>query len=112
MNKEESKILYELSVNSYVALFCKENDCNLECWIGGIGQVACISDMNIPFDDVKFCVDNDVNFDFLYHWYHFNVEAGKFMINLKSYCSLRKGQDMTDSHFTKYLNKFLEVCDD
>jgi len=107
---KEVRNLYVTSVNLYVDIFCINNKVYTNGWIADtVGTLLTISDMVLDFQDIKFCVDNDISFDWLQHWYFYNYENYKTKsINLKSYCSLRKNQDLTDETFTKYLDEFLK----
>ena len=110
---KEVRNLYVTSVNLYVNIFCKLNEVHTDGWIAGtVGTLLTISDMVLDFQDIKFCVDNDISFDWLQHWYYYNYDSyqnkGSKSLNLKSYCSLRKDQDLTDKSFTKYLTEFLK----
>ena len=111
---DKAKALYESAVNNYVDLFCKQTKHYLEGWLSGeVGTIAEIADLFLNFLDIKFCVENKVSFDWLYHWYYFNLDNHEDKtigyINLKSYNSLRKGEDLTDGQFTKHLTKFLKI---
>ena len=114
MNKKNLKSDYEYAINEYIDYFCKTNKTSLEYWIGDdIGGIANIQDILLNFHDIKYCVDNNISFDWLQHWYYYNydnfTEQIPKNINLTTYCSLRKNQDLTDDSFTLMLDNFLTI---
>jgi len=100
---------YEKACNELVKRFEDEASLEFDGWIGDrIGDIASFSCIYFfSMTDIKFAIENDINPGWVLHWHDYNTERGKFSIDLSSYCRLRKGQNVTDKHFTKLLNDFL-----
>lgn len=87
----ELRLAYEAAVENYLAAFMKQYDltCDPEPWVGNeIGTIAEVGDYFFGFDDIKRCVDEDVNWQDLIECYDYNLEGGMLglnAINLKSW---------------------------
>ena len=98
---------------AYVDKFCQMTDTYFDYWIGDrFGEIAEISGICFDFSVIKFCVDNDICFDWIWHWYYYNLDRSekkqKLSINIETYCSLRNGADLTDECFSEFLDDFLK----
>ena len=89
---------YIKAVDAYIAEFEKRYKVELEYWVGDVvGEVATFGDLILNFTDVKYSVDNNIPFNWLYNWYYFLVEYGKkCFINLDSYCRKRKDAETNE----------------
>ena len=82
---------YEHICNRYLVEFANKYDLSLEpdAWVGGdVGTVAYVSDYYFGFDDIRRCVDEDVEWKDIIEWYDYTMEAvplGFNNINLKSW---------------------------
>lgn len=82
---------YEHICNRYLVGFANKYDLSLEpdAWVGGeVGTVAYVSDYYFGFDDIRRCVDEDVEWKDIIEWYDYTTEAvplGFNNINLKSW---------------------------
>ena len=87
----ELRLAYEAAVTNYLAAFMEQYDlsCDPEPWVGNeIGTIAEVGDYFFGFDDIKRCVDEDVEWQDLIEWYYYNLECstlGLYTINLKSW---------------------------
>ena len=81
-------------------------------WVSDeIGSICLIADYFFDFHDIKYCVDNDISFDWLSDWYYFCADIEKVLYNLDSYSRLRRdieykyGFNFNLKEFEKYLLK-------
>jgi hypothetical protein len=89
--KLELKLAYEVACTRYLAAFMEKYDlsCDPEPWVGNeVGTIAEVGDYFFDFQDIKRCVDEDVEWQDLIEWYDYNIEVGTLgltTINLKSW---------------------------
>ena len=82
---------YEHICNRYLVEFANKYELSLEpdAWVSGdVGTVAYVSDYYFGFDDIRRCVDENVEWKDLIEWYDYNCEGGLLglnQINLKSW---------------------------
>ena len=82
---------YEHICNRYLVEFANKYELSLEpdAWVSGdVGTVAYVSDYYFGFDDIRRCVDENVEWQDLIEWYDYNCEGGMLglnQINLKSW---------------------------
>ena len=82
---------YEHICNRYLVEFANKYELSLEpdAWVSGdVGTVAYVSDYYFGFDDIRRCVDENVEWQDLIEWYDYNCEGGMLglnTINLKSW---------------------------
>lgn len=82
---------YEHICNLYLVEFANKYELSLEpdAWVGGdVGTVAYVADYYFGFDDIRRCVDENVEWQDLIEWYDYNCEGGILglnQINLKSW---------------------------
>ncbi len=69
MKKSTIKENYEIAVNAYVDIFCKQCDLVFEYWVDYTGGIAVIGDYYFNFSDIKYHMDNDINKDLIFSWY-------------------------------------------
>lgn len=87
----ELRLAYEAACTNYLSAFMKQYDlnCDPEPWVANeIGTIAEVGDYFFGFDDIKRCVDEDVEWQDLIEWYDYNTEVsilGLTTINLKSW---------------------------
>ena len=82
---------YIEAVDAYIKEFEKIYEVQMDFWVGDeVGGVAMFGDEAYNFHEIKYMIDNNLNYEYLYDWYYFLVEFGKkCYINLKSYHKLR-----------------------
>lgn len=68
---KELKKLYEAIADDYLVVFGSIMGINAEdaYWVGDKRCVASIGDYFVNYDDIRFCVDNDVSFEMFDEWY-------------------------------------------
>lgn len=105
-NMENLKKAYNEAVNAYVNEFEKRFDVKMDFWMGDeIGVMAAFGDEYYSFEEIKFMVENEFDYNYIYDWFYFLFSFGeKCKINLKSYCKLRKDAEDMNEHFD--LNEF------
>ena len=90
-DKLELKLAYEAACTNYLAAFMEKYDlsCDPEPWVGNeVGTIAEVGDYFFDFQDIKRCIDEDVEWQDLIEWYDYNIEVGILgltTINLKSW---------------------------
>lgn len=106
LNKKYIKI-----INSYCNKFAKKYEIDFDGWVGNrVGEIAYFADYFFDFLEIKFCIDNNISFDYLNDWYYYVIEFyPKANCNLENYCKLRrdfeirKGFLFNLNDFEKYL---------
>lgn len=89
--KLELILAYEVACTRYLAAFMEKYDlsCDQEPWVGNeVGTIAEVGDYFFDFQDIKRCIDEDVEWQYLIEWYDYNIEVGILgltTINLKSW---------------------------
>lgn len=89
--KQELKLAYEAACTNYLAAFMEKYDlsCDPQPWVGNeVGTIAEVGDYFFDFQDIKRCIDEDVEWQDLIEWYDYNIEVsilGLPTINLKSW---------------------------
>lgn len=89
--KLELILAYEVACTRYLAAFMEKYDlsCDPEPWVGNeVGTIAEVGDYFFDFQDIKRCIDEDVEWQDLIEWYDYNIEVGVLgltTINLKSW---------------------------
>lgn len=89
--KLELTLAYEVACTRYLAAFMEKYDlsCDPEPWVGNeVGTIAEVGDYFFDFQDIKRCIDDDVEWQDLIEWYDYNIEVGILgltTINLKSW---------------------------
>jgi hypothetical protein len=97
---------YIEAVDAYVKEFEKKYEVEIDFWVGDeVGGVAIFGDEAYNFSDIKYMIDNDLKYEYLYDWYCFLIEfSKKCYINLHSYCKLRRDAENENKNFD--LHKF------
>lgn len=78
--------------DEYLASFCRnyELEYDKDAWVGcDEGTIAMIGDFFVGFDDIRYCVDNNVAFDTWLEHYDYCLDAAELglpLINLPSWC--------------------------
>lgn len=89
--KLELILAYEVACTRYLAAFMEKYDlsCDPEPWVGNeVGTIAEVGDYFFDFQDIKRCIDEDVEWQDLIEWYDYNIEVGILgltTINLRSW---------------------------
>lgn len=92
MKEESLRETYKHVCNGYLHSFCfsYKLDYSDSSWVADEqGTVACIGDYYVGFDDIRYCVDNDVPFETWIQHYDYLLDAeylGLPLINLPSWC--------------------------
>ena len=88
---------YLKSVNGYIKEFERRFEIDVDGWIGDIvGEIATVCDEFYSFTDIKYVIDNNIVYDWLYDWYYFTVEYPNCSYNLDSYCRLRRDAEINE----------------
>ena len=77
METKDLRKKYEEACNAYLTKFIKKHDYQLEPypWVGDeVGGVACIGDMFVGFNDIRYDIDHDVPEEYFDKWYWRSVE--------------------------------------
>ena len=79
--------------DDYITAFCEKHSYILDydCWVANNpGTVACISDMFVSMEDIRYDIDNKVTEDKFEKWYWKNLELYELGVehwmNYSSYC--------------------------
>jgi len=92
MKEESLRKKFSDVCNEYLFEFCANYELvyNAYAWVADEpGTVACIGDYYVGFDDIRYCVDNNVPFDTWIQHYDYLIDAeylGLPLINLPSWC--------------------------
>jgi hypothetical protein len=92
---------YIKAVDAYIKEFEKKYEVELDFWVANnVGGVAMFGDEYYDFTDIKYVIDNNIKYKYLYDWYYFLCEFGqKCHINLPSYCKLRRDAENDNKYF-------------
>lgn len=79
--------------DDYITAFCEKHSYILDydCWVtNNPGTIACINDMFVSMEDIRYDIDNDIPEEVFEKWYWKSVEVyelteQKYM-NFPSYC--------------------------
>lgn len=85
--------------DNYLRAFAKKHDYDIEyeiqhnyVWIGNdIGSVACIGDMYIGFDDIRYDIDHEIPEDKFDDWYWKSLDRAERGLKFMNYPSFCKG---------------------
>ena len=112
--KLELILAYEVACTRYLAAFMEKYDlsCDPEPWVGNeVGTIAEVGDYFFDFQDIKRCIDEDVEWQDLIEWYDYNIEVGILgltTINLKSWLKGAPRVDKMRIEEIKAMRKELE----
>jgi hypothetical protein len=109
--KEFQKSVYDL-----VELFQTKTGLDFDFWLGGnFATIASFStEYCFTLDQIYYCIDEGIPRNYIFHWHNYNTDRAirkdldSWSINIDSYCKLRKGQDLTDTSFSIFLDNFLK----
>lgn len=89
--KEQAKLIYRFNqlVDDYVAEFCKQMDLCVDpktiYWVGDEkGGITEICDLFLSYDNIRYCVDNNIAYDELSEWYDYTVMIHSVTENAKT----------------------------
>lgn len=55
-------------------------------WVGNsVGGVLCFADYFFNMEDIKLCIEKDIDKDKFFEWYYWNLENHPQYINLQSF---------------------------
>ena len=103
---------YNKAISDYIKAFEQMYDVEVD-EIGERGGVVEFSDIYLNFEDLKRCVDQNLKFDYPYHYFYFIFETKLVKLNFKTYVKVRKDFEFTagfgydEKDFEIYLLKFL-----
>ena len=104
------KTAFNNAVNGYIKEFQKRHKIAVDEPVGGIiGDVYPVSDLWLDFADLKYSIDNNIDFETLQEWQDFNTEYSKAFVKLEAFWKLKrdfkfkKGFGYTPDNFHKYL---------
>lgn len=91
--KQALKQTWEKVCNTYLQEFCRRHGYSYEpdCWIANNpGTIACVCDMFVSMEDIRYDVDNCIDIDCFEAWYWKSVDVysltkQKYM-NYSSFC--------------------------
>ena len=91
--KNELKRQWDKVCNTYLQEFCRRHGYSyeLDCWVANNpGTIACVNDMFVSMEDIRFDVDNCIDIDCFEAWYWKSVDVysltkQKYM-NYSSFC--------------------------
>lgn len=96
MEREELKKKYSGIVDEYLKLFCLKHKLNYDeakCgWVANeIGDVVCVGDYYIDFEDIRRDIDENVNADEYQKYYDYCVKVGEYGCTVPNYRSWLAG---------------------
>lgn len=98
MNRKELRDQYKNIVDAYVREFVAKHDYDMSdyeiglCWVADdTGTTACIGDMFVDFNDIRYDIDNDVPEPKFEEWYWTSLERAELGIKYMNYESFCKG---------------------
>lgn len=79
--------------NKYLKKFCEKHEYAYEpdCWVANNpGTIACVNDMFVSMEDIRYDVDNCIDIDCFEAWYWKSVDVysitGQKYMNYSSFC--------------------------
>lgn len=79
--------------NKYLKKFCERHEYTYEpdCWVANNpGTIACVNDMFISMEDIRFDVDNCIDIDCFEAWYWKSLDVyettGQKYMNYQNFC--------------------------
>jgi hypothetical protein len=91
MNNKTLRERFNDVCEEYVKLFVKKHGYEDVDWVDDIGDIICISDMYISFDDIRYDIDNNIPEESFEKWYWKSVERASSRIKYMNYKSFCKG---------------------
>lgn len=98
MNRKELRAQYKNIADTYVREFVAKHDYDMtdyeidRCWVADdAGTTACICDMFVDFNDIRYDIDNDVPESKFEKWYWTSLERAELGIKYMNYESFCKG---------------------
>lgn len=96
-NKELYKIELKLNwkeiCNNYLFEFCEKHEYTYEpdCWVANNpGTIACVNDMFVSMEDIRYDIDNDIPEEKFEKWYLKSLEVyelvGEKFMNYENFC--------------------------
>ena len=79
MHKATLKKRFEKTANDYLREFIRLMgfDPTQAFWVGNVvGHIVCVDDLFVDYRDIRFCVDNRVDFETFAEWYDYCVDVG------------------------------------
>ena len=91
--KRELKLNWKEICNNYLFEFCNKHKYVYEpdCWVAGDpGTIACVCDMFVSMENIRYDIDNDIPEEYFERWYWKSLEVyelvGEKYMNYNSYC--------------------------
>lgn len=96
MEREELKKRYSEIVNEYLKQFCLKHGLNYDeakCgWVANeVGDVVCVGDYYISFDDIRRDIDENINDDEYFKYYNYCVKVNEYGCTAPNYRSWLAG---------------------
>jgi hypothetical protein len=107
--KRMIKADYENAVLAYIKEFEAISEIEFEGWTGNFGTIANFADYFIDFNDLRYVIDNDVDFADFSTWHWYCVENNDMYYNIDSYVRLlrdakyKAGFNFSQKEFETYL---------
>ena len=73
---------YDELANAYAQKFCEiygfeDYDTHMSIWVADDpGEIACIGDYYIGYNEIRYCVDNQIGWETFDSWYHYRLDCG------------------------------------
>jgi len=108
MTKNESlKDSWNAVCDEYLRAFCDKHEMSPEPfpWIGGSpGTVACVGDMFVGMEDLRYDIDNDIDEEKFCNWYWRSLDHKMLNLRYLNYRSYCKGapEPFTDDELEEF----------
>ena len=84
---------WQILCSMYLRKFCDKHEYEYEpdCWVANNpGTIACVNDMFVSMEDIRYDVDNDIPEEYFEKWYWKSVDVyglvGEKFMNYASFC--------------------------
>lgn len=91
--KQTLKQTWEKVCNTYLQEFCRRHGYSyeLDMWVANDpGTIACVNDMFVSMEDIRYDIDNDAPEEYFERWYWKSLEVyelvGEKFMNYESFC--------------------------
>jgi hypothetical protein len=89
---------FNKAVHAYIDEFQKRYEIEFDGWVGDIiGEIATWGEFFFNFSEIKYCIDNNISFNYLVNWYDLILKYQNCFINLKSYIKMRKDAEAKEN---------------
>lgn len=92
-NNHLLKSEWQILCSMYLRKFCDKHEYTYEpdCWVANNpGTIACVNDMFVSMEDIRYDIDNDIPEEYFEKWYWKSVDVyglvGEKYMNYTSFC--------------------------